>query len=218
MSIDMAAMGDFEDSATTGDFFNWTYSIDGGPTLSLFTSSVDEAGSATYTLADGDDVLLNDPLVIENLAGQQTQLSNLFQTLTSSLSGVGDTLTIELTARADGGSEAFAFDNLVIDGITILAEDADFDQDGDVDGSDFLAWQRGFGVGTTLAQGDANGDGQVDDLDLAAWQSQLGMAALNTQQPSTGVPEPSSLMLSLGILFAFSASSRLARQPQFWQA
>ena len=30
LSIDMGAMGDFEASPTTGDFFNWSYSIDGG--------------------------------------------------------------------------------------------------------------------------------------------------------------------------------------------
>jgi len=212
VSIDMAAMGDFEDSSTTGDFFNWTYSIDGGAALSLFTSSVDEAGSATYTLADGDDVLLSDPLIIENNVGEQTQLSNLFQTLTSILSGVGDTLTIELTARADGGTEAFAFDNLIIDGIMILADDADFDQDGDVDGSDFLAWQRGFGSGTTLAQGDANGDGQVDDLDLAAWQMQFGTEGSGLQQTAATVPEPSSLvlMLVLGLSFVFAAPSKSA--------
>ena len=35
---------------------------------------------------------------------------------------------------------------------------ADFDADGDVDGADFLTWQRGFGVGTTKVQGDANAD------------------------------------------------------------
>ena len=32
LSIDMGAMGDFEASATTGDFFEWSYSIDGGAT------------------------------------------------------------------------------------------------------------------------------------------------------------------------------------------
>ncbi len=212
VSIDMAAMGDFEGSATTGDFFNWTYSIDGGPALSLFTSSVDEAGSAIYTLADGDDFLLNDPLVIENLAGEQTQLSNLFQTVTSILSGVGDTLTIELTARTDGGSEAFAFDNIVIDGITVLAADADFDQDGDVDGSDFLAWQRGFGSGTTLAEGDANGDGNVDELDLVAWESQFGQSNLTAQQAATSIPEPSSLLLAIGFLVVIPSRLRSARR------
>ena len=157
VSIDMAAMGDFESS----DVFDWTYSIDGSQPLPLFTSSVDEAGSATYTLADGDQVNLNDPLVMADLAGGETELSNVFQTLSSAIPGMGDALTIELTAGTDGGSEAFAFDNIIINGITILAADsADFDQDGDVDGQDFLAWQRGLGNGSTFEEGDANGDGQ----------------------------------------------------------
>ena len=36
---------------------------------------------------------------------------------------------------------------------------ADFDEDGDVDGDDFVAWQAGFGMtsGVTLADGDADG-------------------------------------------------------------
>ena len=38
----------------------------------------------------------------------------------------------------------------------------DFDSDGDVDGADFLTWQRGFGGPGTLATGDADADGDVD--------------------------------------------------------
>jgi hypothetical protein len=48
---------------------------------------------------------------------------------------------------------------------TVVApdEDADFDADGDVDGADFLTWQRGVGVGgVTHSMGDANGDAVVD--------------------------------------------------------
>ena len=41
-------------------------------------------------------------------------------------------------------------------------------RDGDVDGTDFLAWQRGLGktVGAKLAEGDADRDGDVDAADL----------------------------------------------------
>jgi endonuclease I len=68
---------------------------------------------------------------------------------------------------------------------------ADFDGDGDVDGRDFLTWQRGFGTGTTLEAGDANGSETVDELDLLIWQDQYG------QQPEelasfAAVPEPTS--------------------------
>ncbi len=58
----------------------------------------------------------------------------------------------------------------------VSSNGADFDNDGDVDGSDFLAWQRGFGQasGAAPTQGDANGDGAVDGNDLAEWQTDFG--------------------------------------------
>lgn len=51
----------------------------------------------------------------------------------------------------------------------------DFDLDGDIDGRDFLIWQRGFGAaGVNRASGDATGDGDVDGNDLAVWQVTYG--------------------------------------------
>ncbi len=57
----------------------------------------------------------------------------------------------------------------------------DFDGDGDVDGRDFLIWQRG--AGTTPADkayGDATGNNVVDSQDLAVWQETYGQSGLNT--------------------------------------
>jgi hypothetical protein len=65
---------------------------------------------------------------------------------------------------------------------------ADFNQDSYVDGADFLTWQRGFGEGTTLADGDANHDGVVDATDLQIFNLQLGTAP--PMPPSAAVPEP----------------------------
>jgi hypothetical protein len=59
------------------------------------------------------------------------------------------------------------------------AVSADFDVDLDVDGFDFLAWQRGFGLtgaAATSASGNADGDLDVDGDDLAIWESQFGDA------------------------------------------
>lgn len=80
---------------------------------------------------------------------------------------------------------------------------ADFDNDGDVDGKDFLAWQRGYGLtsGATRAQGDANFNGAVTNVDLAVWQSQYGGASLATV---AAVPEPAALILVEIVLAALA--------------
>lgn len=70
---------------------------------------------------------------------------------------------------------------------TTVAADADFDNDGDVDGSDFLAWQRGFNVGTTNGEGDTDADGDVDGTDLGNWSDAYGaapIAAISTSAPA----------------------------------
>ena len=51
-----------------------------------------------------------------------------------------------------------------------IPETADFDEDNDVDGFDFLAWQRGFGMtGASLNDGDADDSTTVDNDDFAVW-------------------------------------------------
>ncbi|WP_299699008.1 ExeM/NucH family extracellular endonuclease [uncultured Tateyamaria sp.] len=109
LSIDAGAMGDFESS----DSFTFTYNIDGGTEMSLFDFVADEAASLDYTLAGGSVETLSDPLT---LAGSGEVLSNVLQTLTGSIEGTGSTLNLTFTAETDGGSEAFAFQNLVIEG------------------------------------------------------------------------------------------------------
>jgi len=67
---------------------------------------------------------------------------------------------------------------------------ADFDSDGDVDGADFLAWQRGFGtLAAVKSDGDANDDSNVNSVDLGMWESSFGtgtgaLAALSSSASS----------------------------------
>jgi hypothetical protein len=85
---------------------------------------------------------------------------------------------------------------------------ADFDADGNVDGADFLHWQRGLGIssGAMPAQGDADGDGAVTVADLAAWRDSFRAApAISIATASTTrIPEPATyaqLLTVLGLAF-----------------
>lgn len=91
--------------------------------------------------------------------------------------------------------------------LPITEENADFDGDADVDGEDFLTWQRGAGIGSTLSQGDANGDSQVDEIDLAIWKDQFGASVPPSGSNSSTAPEPNSLLLT-SVLFGIVVSQR----------
>jgi hypothetical protein len=68
-----------------------------------------------------------------------------------------------------------------------MALPGDFDFDGDVDGRDFLVWQRNPSVG-----------------DIGDWQANYGVGALTAA--STAVPEPNSISLALIALLGFLRS------------
>jgi hypothetical protein len=86
--------------------------------------------------------------------------------------------------------------------------DADFDGDSDVDGADFLTWQRNNGRnGTgTPTLGDANGDTNVNGADLEIWKTQFGPGA-----PVSAIPEPTTLALAAGAILATMVASRRFR-------
>jgi hypothetical protein len=72
--------------------------------------------------------------------------------------------------------------------------DADFDDDGDVDGEDLEIWQTAYGA-TDL--GDADGDADSDGRDFLIWQREFGAAPLSAFTASVAVPEPPSIGLGL---------------------
>ena len=76
------------------------------------------------------------------------------------------------------------YDTNIVTLSVVPALDGDFDVDGDVDGADFLLWQRG---------------GSPDPLsasDLSDWQTNFGATLLTGT--STTVPEPSTWILLFG--------------------
>ncbi len=95
----------------------------------------------------------------------------------------------------------------------------DFDGDGDVDGRDFLVWQRQVGqTGYYPLQqqaADTNADGIVDVADLALWQQYYGyVSPLGLIVASVPVPEPMSLHLSTLFILAALGTSRLPKNTR----
>jgi hypothetical protein len=104
------------------------------------------------------------------------------------------------TTTWNGTDYDFAFST-----VTSVEDDADFDQDGDVDGHDFLTWQRGLGAAGDLADGDADGDGFVDGDDLQVWRDQFGTGS---NPPATAIPEPATWALAaLAVLVCLVAAA-----------
>lgn len=94
---------------------------------------------------------------------------------TSAIGMQSGEISISSNSPIDDGLATLFFDFEVV-----AAASGDFDDDGDVDGNDFLAWQRG----TTSAA----------DLDI--WEQGYGTQSLW----SVPVPEPTSLLLACSVL------------------
>jgi hypothetical protein len=102
---------------------------------------------------------------------------------------LSDTGSFDLTA------DGFKLFDAAIQWASEKPGSADFDADGDVDGADFLLWQRGLGTTGTaqLINGDANGDTNVNAADLAVWQAQF--SGTPASAAVSAVPEPVSVAL-----------------------
>jgi hypothetical protein len=128
------------------------------------------------------------------LAGSQFDLVNAATAITgsfamTSLPPLSPGLTWELSQTA----------NLLRLEVLAAPSNADFDGDGDVDGGDWLTWQRGFGTsgGATLSGGDADGNGAINGSDLLLWEAQFATRGSVGTVTATSIPEPSGIGLAL---------------------
>jgi hypothetical protein len=87
----------------------------------------------------------------------------------------------------------------------------DFDDDGDVDGADFLVWQQTRGTFAQSGTGaDGDGSGRVDSSDLAPWRLRYGMTNGLTlsNASSLAVPEANLLAASAACVLGASFTRR----------
>ena len=85
---------------------------------------------------------------------------------------------------------------------------ADFDEDGEVDDLDLAAWESGLGSDSAVhTDGDANADTFVNGFDFLAWQRQFGVGGAPLAA-ATSVPEPSACLLAVFGLVTLLVSRR----------
>ncbi|NOZ39766.1 MAG: hypothetical protein GXP24_06020 [Planctomycetes bacterium] len=138
----------------------------GGPISSDFDLTITAESGSIYYTTDG----VTDPRLIGGAV-------NPAATLYTGSFPLAGTTTVQARRQLSPGVWSAMIE------ATFVGPQADFDADGDVDGTDFLVWQRGFGItsGATLTEGDADSNGTVDAADLVAWQSQFVSAFVEPQ-------------------------------------
>lgn len=124
-----------------------------------------------------------------------------------------------LTLAGVDYSRAASFDEprLATSWDSVIGGTADFNEDGSVDGNDFLVWQRNVGIdsGALYGQGDGNRDGAVNGQDLALWKFYFAEASDGAPELAAAIPEPSSIAMCLlgaiGIQFGRNRRSNCCR-------
>ena len=163
-------------------------------------------GPDQYSAIDADAVSLTGELQVVLDGGFSPTAGDAFDILTAT-SPITTTFEVELLPDLDAGLSWNIDYSATLLQLQVLASflQADFDEDGDVDGDDFLAWQGGFGTasGATHSVGDADADGDVDGDDFLLWQSQFGSA--DGSSGSAKVPEPSAILLLAVMAIAVGA-------------
>jgi glucose/arabinose dehydrogenase len=74
----------------------------------------------------------------------------------------------------------------------------DYDQDGDVDNTDYTVWRSTFGTSTGSLAADGNHNGVVDAADYLIWRKNLGASVhAGAGTVVSAVPEPTSIVCAL---------------------
>ncbi len=209
MSIDLAAMGDFNSSI---DSFLFETSIDGSSFTAPLDILIDESTSQAYTLQDGDVFILDDPMVVDTPSEEPVVLDNNFRNFTVPLQGSGDELTLRFTVFAES-NKAFVFRNIVIEGLTSNGATGDYNGDGAVNLADYTVWRDSLGMSVENGAGaDGSGNGVIDTDDYDVWKTQLGQSSGQLAGLSASVPEPASAAVAL-LALGFVARSRRSTMP-----
>ncbi|WP_428305346.1 hypothetical protein [Lacipirellula sp.] len=214
--------------AGTRLFFQRTADPTKSAVIADFSAVADLAKLTTGPLADetalaalaGKNVLANFALEVTTLVGDAPVAFAADYRLSVSSDYAGDGSDLQVLAWLDDAwSETpFTFDATA--GMAVLEDwtageawlaivqtaaaslPGDYDDNGLVDGADFLAWQRAFGGATPLHNETAS-PGIVDAEDLNVWKQHFGVNG-DASTAVVQVPEPSAFALALVVIAPFA--------------
>jgi beta-glucanase (GH16 family) len=150
------------------------------------------------------DFLSESPLTIANSSTANDVWRPVQLIATAPAGAVEARLSFVFTQSAANGGGAVHIDDVSFRNLN-LADVADADGDGDVDGADMLRWQRNVGMSdpTGPADGDFNFDGAVDGDDLSIWKQQSAADGRAGQGAAATIPEPSTALITMTALVGY---------------
>jgi hypothetical protein len=167
----------------------------------LFVELTGTALNAFDRLVVSGDAVLDGYLNIDIDAGFVPMLGQTFNIITAnSISGAFD--LVDMSGVPPGLT--FAVDYLLnavqLKVVSKPFFSADFDDDGDVDATDYAIWKSAFDLNQL---GDANGDNLSNGADYVLWRKQLG--SVPSPGAAAAAPEPSALAIALVLLTMLTA-------------
>ncbi len=164
--------------------------------LSLFLNISDQSG----TFYQSSPIQAGNP---SGLAGQTVTLEAPLSSFTAGALNLATNDLVDGTyfrmalATNSNSPVTFIIDNIRTLSLESTGTPGDFDEDGDVDGRDFLAWQRGESPNPFTAG------------DLAEWQNAYVNGGLGAVGSLASVPEPNSLLiLAIGLMLVHGKRTR----------
>ncbi|MCG8450965.1 MAG: LamG domain-containing protein, partial [Pirellulales bacterium] len=133
-----------------------------------------------------------DELVIYDSSLNSGDVQSLYFTAVSSVQPKFDQRGQPFSRVLDSDDNGTAIIDIGAVEVPAPAPNPDFNNDNQVDGSDFLAWQRGFGISSNASpgEGDSNNDGAVDGQDLINWINAYGFVGPTPSEAEEVIATP----------------------------
>ena len=164
-------------------------------------------GQTDETWADGDFASIDPDYAFNAVDANLVDMVDLQVIADTWVNVLGQTPVTETDADTQGYVGQFRDDLLAAFAAT-GGQDADFNGDTFVDGSDLQIWKNNFGAAADGSTGDADGNGVANGRDFLLWQQQFTGSGGSIGALSATVPEPTTLCLIVCLAAVFSIRRR----------